>query len=449
MTDPSAAAPPDHDAQQLPKRTTPTWEMELLISGALVFSLLQLPALLDSWLLRWLPLATEDFRGPLAAITAYLRTALLTLSVAFVLHLMLRAYWVALVGVHSVHPGGTRWEKIVRGPILRQVSAAQAQPLPTRIETIDNLASVVFALGVAMGLMMLALTLSVGGVMLLSGVAGHFRLLGQDGPFWMLVLLALVMGPRALAAVLDRLLGARLAPAHWLHRLIRWILARPWWLPGMQAANDVLQPILSNARGRGSGTLYGLGIFVVLMVSAFSMPMIAERLRLRVLAPDRASAQLLLPVHYRDERRGYDQLSPAPSIASRELGERALQLFVPLRAGRHPPALRQACPELAAGPPRTDRKDPVSSLKARGDWDALQLRCAHRVFAPQLDGQPWPDDAGLPVFADDPRSGFEGLWWRLDNGRVTPGRHALRVNDPMVPEAGEPTRPPTVIVFWR
>jgi hypothetical protein len=38
----------DHDGEiRLPPKTTPTWEVELLVSGATVFGLAQLPPLAD------------------------------------------------------------------------------------------------------------------------------------------------------------------------------------------------------------------------------------------------------------------------------------------------------------------------------------------------------------------------------------------------------------------
>ncbi len=40
----------ENSSERLPPRTTPTWEMELLISGATVFALFQLPGALDQGL---------------------------------------------------------------------------------------------------------------------------------------------------------------------------------------------------------------------------------------------------------------------------------------------------------------------------------------------------------------------------------------------------------------
>ncbi len=39
----------------MPGATTPTWEIELLVSGAVVFSLLQMPGALDTLFQQWSP----------------------------------------------------------------------------------------------------------------------------------------------------------------------------------------------------------------------------------------------------------------------------------------------------------------------------------------------------------------------------------------------------------
>ena len=103
----------------IPARTTPTWEMELLISGATVFGLLQLPALADSLLFH-----AHNSGPPIVALFVlplwiYVKTALLTLAATFVVHLCLRGYWVALVGLSSVYPGGVRWDRVAEraGPL--------------------------------------------------------------------------------------------------------------------------------------------------------------------------------------------------------------------------------------------------------------------------------------------------------------------------------------------
>ena len=48
------------DLLRLPKRTTPTWDIELLISAALVISMFQLVEPLELWFGKWSALATPS-----------------------------------------------------------------------------------------------------------------------------------------------------------------------------------------------------------------------------------------------------------------------------------------------------------------------------------------------------------------------------------------------------
>ena len=89
-------------ANAVPPRTTPTWEMELLISGATIFGLLQLPELIDRAYLTTLNLSPPDYSGLINPLWMYAKFALITLVATFIAHLCLRGYWVALVGLDSV-----------------------------------------------------------------------------------------------------------------------------------------------------------------------------------------------------------------------------------------------------------------------------------------------------------------------------------------------------------
>jgi hypothetical protein len=143
-------------ALQLPKRTTPTWEIELLISGATAFGLIQLLSATDDWFLRlqlWLN------NAPLLMIInplqIYVRIALICLTIAILVHLLVRAYWVALIGLHSVYRGPPDISKIASGPYTRRAIEADTQDVPAQIEKADNLATQIFGYGIGMALMML------------------------------------------------------------------------------------------------------------------------------------------------------------------------------------------------------------------------------------------------------------------------------------------------------
>ena len=94
------------------KRTTPTWESELLISGATVFGLMQLPDPLNRLLIVWMNGNEAAIVDLLRTISIYLQFSLITLILTFVLHLLARGYWIALVGLHSVYPQGVRCAEV-------------------------------------------------------------------------------------------------------------------------------------------------------------------------------------------------------------------------------------------------------------------------------------------------------------------------------------------------
>jgi hypothetical protein len=50
--DPVPATAPDAPATAVPRDSSPTWELEMLISGAVLYSLFQLPPVLDAVMTR-------------------------------------------------------------------------------------------------------------------------------------------------------------------------------------------------------------------------------------------------------------------------------------------------------------------------------------------------------------------------------------------------------------
>src|SRR5690606_17387470 len=136
----------------LSRRTTPTWEVELLISGVAVFAMLQLPGWLDDRMFALEPRLDEDWRIVLALSYFYAKSAAVVLAATFAMHLMLRAQWIALVGVHSVYPQGIRLDRLRMGPIQRSIETERQGTTEAAIERADNRSSVAFAIGVSVAL---------------------------------------------------------------------------------------------------------------------------------------------------------------------------------------------------------------------------------------------------------------------------------------------------------
>src|SRR6185369_1584519 len=115
---------------------------------------LQLPPLLDRAFFRVMNGAVLDFADLLKYLWIYSKVALITLILTFIAHLFLRGYWVALVGMNSVYPGGVRWDRLRMGPIARKTTAA-GLGMDTAIELADNRATRVFGTGFGLALLML------------------------------------------------------------------------------------------------------------------------------------------------------------------------------------------------------------------------------------------------------------------------------------------------------
>ncbi|MGN6513662.1 MAG: hypothetical protein ACTHKZ_08860, partial [Lysobacteraceae bacterium] len=211
-------APPDDvpasddlAAHALPRHTTPTWEVELLISGVAVFAMLQLPGWLGDRLFDVLPRVDPAWGKALQVFGLYLISAAVILAATFAMHLLLRAQWIALVGMHSVHPDGIRWERLRMGPLQRAIEQRRRGDIPAAIERADNRATTVFALGVVLATNLLKISLLFACALLVRWLA--IALLGVRIDAMQLVLgvLAVVMVPFAAASLLDRQAGARLA----------------------------------------------------------------------------------------------------------------------------------------------------------------------------------------------------------------------------------------------
>ena len=88
-----------------------SWELELLISGGAIFTLIQITDLFIAWL------DTLRMISPILGTNIVFMSVLLTfkmLTFGFIAHLCLRAYWLSLVCINYVYPNGIKFNKIRR-----------------------------------------------------------------------------------------------------------------------------------------------------------------------------------------------------------------------------------------------------------------------------------------------------------------------------------------------
>jgi hypothetical protein len=141
-----------------------SWELELLISGGAVFTLIQLPDYFSRWLI------TIRIQTSLPGFSIYLILGMLGIKIltnGFVLHLILRAYWLAMVCLNFVFPAGISSQNAQhKGPfrnnhtegdlreLIMKVDRICGLVIFTSISSVILLAALMFALGAFIVLML-------------------------------------------------------------------------------------------------------------------------------------------------------------------------------------------------------------------------------------------------------------------------------------------------------
>ena len=417
----------------LPRHTTPTWEVELLISGVAVFAMLQLPGLLDGALFALLPRFDGAWREPLDILYLYLKTATVILAATFAIHLLLRANWIALVGMYSVFPEGVRLDRLRMGQVQRAFESARAAEPAVVIDRADNRATVVFAVGVNMAMMLLGIRLLIVLVFGLALIVLSLSGVAVDVSRLFPVVVALVIAPFGIATLVDRRLGARLAPGGIGARTLALVYRgyRPF---GFNRGANAMAFLASNGGERR----------MALLVFAIFLPvMLGVMIGLKALRspqafggydlfpdPSAASGRRLEAAHY-DRLRDVAHDPAVPYIQDAVVVGAWLRLTVPYQPGTDAQALRSSHQALAAD-------DPEASLAI--------LECLQRVHAVTLDGQPVRAlrfDVGT-----DPRTERPVLVAMLEVRGLAPGRHELRVARSGANEDKDEA-PFWVIPFWR
>ena len=121
-----------------------SWQAELIISGLALYGSFQLPQFvydLIDLLINYLPSA-QYFTGYMMAYLLLLGVSIL--SGFFIIHFVLRAYWIGLIGLNSVYPNGYG-EGDFYSPIFANKFKALLPEVSDTIENVDKICSSIFA----------------------------------------------------------------------------------------------------------------------------------------------------------------------------------------------------------------------------------------------------------------------------------------------------------------
>ena len=427
-TDPKAPSPSDGEAtanpaDALPARTTPTWEVEILLSGATVFVLFQLYGWIAETGLDLITPLSREMQALSSPLFAYLQGGVLALAIGFVVHLLLRAAWVANVGLHSVDPRGEISRNRSLGPVQRRMVDAAWAAMPQRIALLDDASTIVFAASLGFAKLMASAVLHVFMI-----VGASFALERLTGGRWSVVDVAQALSvsavlPALAANAVDYWAGRRgietPAPFAALMRLYQRI--------GMTADHHLGVQMLSfranGRRGGIGGVALTIAIMVGLMVLVAAVSLWQQGLYARWLQPDEISLRFsqhgaLRSVHYLD-RQPEAGLRRVPAIPAPVVDGAYLELSIPYVEEWHKDGLNQCISAVGNDDWRFDL----------GASEAV-LACMAARQAIRIDDQPMPVRWRIEDSATEGQGGFRVL---IDVRNLPRGEHRLEIDEP--PEA--------------
>lgn len=138
-----------------------SWQAELVISGIAIFGSLQLPDLLDE--LAESVYGTFSHSSDLAIYFFFIYSffAIYLLIGSFIIHFILRALWVGMVGLNSVFPEGINVEKSKFSKHFTQRLKEEVEYSSDIIQDLDDLCSLVFSMAANTVMIFVAISLDV------------------------------------------------------------------------------------------------------------------------------------------------------------------------------------------------------------------------------------------------------------------------------------------------
>jgi hypothetical protein len=400
----------------LPKRTTPTWEVELILSGATVFTLVQLAQALPEWAAYLLPRLT-DFWFQVANLSVlYLLCGVIVLAVAFVLHLLMRAYWVALVGMDSVFPEGLKAQNLRAGPLVREWVMSRWRGMDAEIEAADNRATIIFGMGIGLARMMVTITVVVTLAMLASLLGAAITGTTEHAGRWTLAALAALMVPWFVLLLVDHALGSRIKPGSLPRRGARLVL-RAYSAIGFSRETSPLVTLYTTSVGEKRGNwIVGGVIGLATAASLFTVDALDNDLgwgQYGEFPAFVAGGPGVRHQHYANHHEPED--SPRfPYLPSMQASGRYLPLVVPYVPQLHAFLLRQCdAPDIRDG----KRAGRVARVEA-------QVRCLAAGTRVTLDGNAL---AQAPELYGDATRDLRGLLYMIPLQGLARGRHELVV----------------------
>ena len=424
-----------------------TRELELLISAGLVFALLQLPQWLDDWWMRTSVHVGGSAFGTVFGLYYAGKLVAYGLIVAIAAHFLLRGFWVAIMGLRSVFPGGIDREKLDQGPVYRKFYAERLMTLDEIEDRVDRLAASIFAF--VFLFLFIFLMMSVWAIVAWVLAFITMRITGSDRLVLPIIVAVFVIyvGLQSFAASVDKAAKKRQV-SPWVEKLALRILKGMHYITFNFLYAPVFFTFASNTSRRKTSVV--LVTFLYAMIGMFMLSVFYSRGILGfdsyAYYPAQARAHQLRPMHY-DNLRDGNVPAEEPSIQSDVVEGPYLRLFVPYDAREDNKRMRALCPEVR--PLREEGFFMTSRRTKIPDARVAELAgCFDRVYQLELDGRRI-EKPGF-VFYRHPQGRVAGRLALLPLSALPAGRHMLTVRHTPLPGVKKDEDADEFFIpFWR
>ncbi|MEJ2516156.1 MAG: hypothetical protein P8102_13190 [Gammaproteobacteria bacterium] len=410
--DRESGTPSGDEAEAMDRLRDRTDELELIISSLTIFALLSLPGwLFDKVANVYTHLSTS------LAIATNAGTALLAgtsygLAACFVVHLMARAYWVGLIGLRTVFPGGINWSKTPGlGPLSRQYYKDTLPDLDTVIRNTDRVASSLFAVISMLTLGVLWLGVILIGTLMLSGVIGaRFGLTNAGIGVGAVVLLVVFLGLPLVVYVLDAQLASRvprLRESRLFDGLVRFLRR----VIGLAYPQRLVVPVQLTLQSNTRPVIFLVALTLSIVVLVFVGNLRAAAWRDFTVSgaftylDETQVGEGFRSTYYEDMPSPYDRLRGWPRVPGFTQTGSFARLFLPYQPLRDNMVLDQLCGGAEEAADRT--------------------ACLRRLWAVSIDGRPVPM-AGFEA-AERGDIGMRGLIGLVPMAGLEPGLRRIEV----------------------
>lgn len=427
MTSQHDSQSPDHGQDEVPagriafeRLRERTDELELIVSGLLAFALLTVPGrVFDGWAANSVHVeGLFDY----ALMFGFIISAGLSysLATAFIVHLAIRGYWIALIGLKSTFPEGIRWDRI---PLMGSVSQAfyrdRIGDLGRTIDRADRAASILFAMAILIALAMFWVGVVATLLILFSGLLGQFfddsdRAIKITLISTYLFFMSITLLPFLFEKLIAYRQGSGTASPR-LERIVRMLLRVLGFFVPQRLILPVQMTLQSNLNGKGFMAVYFVVIFLTSIFGSLQVASSAQFAmvhRYDVLTTE-AVENGMVSAHYESMRSEHDRLLRYPMIPSDRISEVHLRLFLPHQPKRDNALAREKCTNLQDG--RNIEKEQAATTLAHA--------CIGSFWTITLDGETVPLDDFVPIERRD--LDLRGLIGYIPIAELVPGRHDL------------------------